>query len=254
MTSGVREEGAPSGQHPVEHLFDVLSGFSYPDGVVPVPKRISGTAFFPGGSGLWREEPRAPLPPMPIGKVMVLGNYFDTEDGYRKSRQNGDELHTPTWNNLLPLLGSAGIRREQCFFTNAYMGLSVGDRNTGPSPGARDPEFKRRCESFLIEQIAVQKPRLILTLGRFVPAFIAALSPGLAAWRRCASFSELDDSGPLKQDVQFDGAVDLATVVVALVHPSLRKGNVWRRRYQEWTGNDAELAMLKKAVELAAIR
>lgn len=219
-----------------------------------MPKRIPGTAFFPGGSGLWREEPSEPLPPMPIGRVMVLGNYFDTEDGYRKSRQEGDELYTPTWNSLLMLLESVDIQREDCFFTNIYMGLSIGDSNTGPSPGAKNPEFKRRCESFLAEQIAAQQPRLILTLGRFVPKFIAALSPGLAAWRRCASFSELDDSGPLKQDVQFDGSVDRATVVVALVHPSLRQGNVWRRRYQEWTGNDAELAMLKKAVKLAAIR
>ena len=254
MTVGVREEGAPIGQHSVEYLLDVLSGFSYPDEVVPVPKRIPGTAFFPGGFGLWREQPKGPLPPMPIGKVMVLGNYFDTEEGYQKSRRKGDELYTPTWNNLLPLLESAGIQREQCFFTNVCMGLSVGDSNTGPSPGARDLEFSRCCESFLVEQIAVQKPRLILTLGRFVPKFIASLSPGLAEWRRCGSFSELDNSGPLKQDVQFDGAMDLTTVVVALVHPSLRKGNVWRRRYQEWTGNDAELAMLKKAVELAAIR
>ncbi len=244
----------PNGQHPIEYLFKQLAAFVYPQGIVGVPDRIPGTAFFPGGSGLWRERPSDPLPPMPLGRVMVLGNYFDTEDGYRRSRQEGDELYTPTWNNLLTLLESVDIQREDCFFTNIYMGLSIGDSNTGPSPGAKNPEFKRRCESFLAEQIAAQQPRLILTLGRFVPKFIAALSPGLAAWRRCASFSELDDSGPLKQDVQFDGSVDRATVVVALVHPSLRQGNVWRRRYQEWTGNDAELAMLKKAVKLAAIR
>ena len=243
-----------SGQHPIEYLFQQLAAFVYPQGVIGVPDRIPGTAFFPGGSGLWRERPSDPLPPMPLERVMVLGNYFDTEDGYRRSRQEGDELYTPTWNNLLALLESVDIQREDCFFTNIYMGLSIGDRNTGPSPGAKNAEFKRRCESFLAEQIAAQKPRLILTLGRFVPKFIAALSPGLAAWRRCASFSELDDSGPLKQDVQFDGSMDRATVVVALVHPSLRNGNVWRRRYQEWTGNDAELAMLKKAVKLAAIR
>lgn len=241
-------------QHPIEYLFQQLAAFVYPQGVVGVPDRIPGTAFFPGGSGLWRERPSDHLPPMPLERVMVLGNYFDTEDGYRRSRQEGDELYTPTWNNLLALLESVDIQREDCFFTNIYMGLSIGDSNTGPSPGAKNPEFKRRCESFLAEQIAAQQPRLILTLGRFVPKFIAALSPGLAAWRRCASFSELDDSGPLKQDVQFDGSMDRATVVVALVHPSLRQGNVWRRRYQEWTGNDAEQAMLKKAVKLAAIR
>ena len=60
-------------------------------------------------------------------------------------------------NGVLPLLESAGIQREECFFTNVYMGLSAGDSNTGPSPGAKNREFKRRCESFLTEQIAIRQ-------------------------------------------------------------------------------------------------
>ena len=129
---------AMSGQHPVEHLFGLLKGFSYPDGLVPVPQRIPGTAFFPGGYGLWRKT-RGGLPPMPCGKVMVLGNNFDSECGYGKSLQKGDELHTPTWQNLLQLFRSVGIRPEDCFFTNAYLGLLAGcPPNTGESPGARN--------------------------------------------------------------------------------------------------------------------
>ncbi len=243
-----------NGQHPVDYLLEQLAEFVYPQGVARVPRRIPGTAFFPGGSGLWREIPSDDLPPMPIEKVMVLGNYFDTEDGYQKSQEKGDELYTPTWNHLLPLLESAGIQREECFFTNIYMGLSEGDSNTGPSPGAKNREFKRRCESFLSEQIAIPKPRLILTLGRFVPKFIASLSPALAPWKRCVSFAGLDDSGPLKQGVHFGDARQRTTVVVALVHPSQRNRNVWRRRYRERRGNDAELAMLEEAVDLAAVR
>ncbi len=192
---------------------------------------------------------------MPFGKVMVLGNYFDAEEGYRKSLAAGDELYTPTWDNLQPLLRSAGIHRQHCFFTNVYMGLSAGKGNTGPSPGAKNREFKQRCESFLAEQIAVQEPRLILALGRFVPGFIASLSADLTSWRRCRSFKKLDDSGPLKHGVRFIGdSRERATVVVALVHPSMRNRNVWRRRYQGHTGADAESAMLTDAVELAAIR
>ena len=69
-----------SERHPVEYLFDRLQNISYPDGLDLVPAKISGTAFFPGGYGLWREEGR-PLPPMPCGKVMVLGQDFGKKEG-----------------------------------------------------------------------------------------------------------------------------------------------------------------------------
>ena len=62
-----------SGRHPIEYLVDGLQNIScYPGGLVRVPDRISGTAFFPGGYGLWRED-GGPLPLMPCGEVMVLG-------------------------------------------------------------------------------------------------------------------------------------------------------------------------------------
>ena len=56
----------------------------YPKGVVPVPERLPGTAFFPGAAGLWAFDPDAPLPPMPVGGVMVLGHDFYSEAGYRR--------------------------------------------------------------------------------------------------------------------------------------------------------------------------
>ena len=64
---------SPGGQHRVEYLFGRLKDIDYPDGVVPVPEKISGTAFFPGGYGLWREERCGCLPPMPRGGMMVSG-------------------------------------------------------------------------------------------------------------------------------------------------------------------------------------
>ena len=184
---------------------------------------------------------------------MVLGNNFDSECGYRRSLLAGDELHTPTWQNLLRVLRSrsVGIRPEDCFFTNAYMGLLAGcATNRGESPGAKDPVFKQYCESFLAQQIAEQRPRLILALGKCVPKFIASISSDLAAWRRYKTFPELDKSGPLKQDVHF-GARGRATTVVALVHPSMRRSNVRWRRYRGQKGNQAELALLQEALDVS---
>lgn len=245
---------SPRRRHPVERLFNLLTDLDYPDGLVAVPdEKIHGTAFFPGGYGLWRETRGGPLPPMPRGKVMVLGNNFDSECGFRRSLLAGDELHTRTWQNLLRLLRcrSVGIRPEDCFFTNAYMGLLAGcSTNEGESPGAKDPVFKQYCESFLAEQIAELRPRLILALGTFVPRFIASISSDLAAWRRCETFRELDKSGPLKRDVHF-GTRGRATTVVALVHPSRRGPNVLRRRYRGRIGNEAELALLREALDIS---
>ena len=70
---------SPSGQHRVEYLFGRLKDIDYPDGVVPVPEKISGTAFFPGGYDLWREERCGCLPPMPRGGDDGLGQDFHTE-------------------------------------------------------------------------------------------------------------------------------------------------------------------------------
>ena len=235
-------------KHPVEYLFGKLKDLKYPDGLVAVPERIRGTAFFPGGHGLWRETRGGSLPHLPCGKVMVLGNNFDSECRYRKSLRAGDELSTPTWRHLLTLLQSPGvnIRPEDCFFTNAYMGLLTGcSTNTGESPGAKDPEFKRRCRSLLAEQIAVQRPRLILALGRFVPEFLAALSPDLAEWRKWPGFQALDASGPLKR-VNFADTGEQATTVVVLMHPSA--WNRQCRRYRGKVGHDAELTMLREAM------
>lgn len=66
--------------HPVDHLFAEMPGVidDYPAGTEPVWTRICGTAFFPGGSGLWRPYVTADLPPMPHGGVMVIGQDYYT--------------------------------------------------------------------------------------------------------------------------------------------------------------------------------
>ena len=249
-------------QHPIEYLFNELQIVEpYPKGVKPVPKMLSGTAFFPGGSGLWLGRSGSwytpsDRPDMPEGKVMVLGHNFDSEAGYRetKSVAGQHELESHTWWNLLPLLQDAGIEPEDCFFTNAYMGLMEGEGNTGEFPGAKDPGFVERCRSFFFKQIAVQKPRLILTLGSEVPWFITPLSARMKAWRGYESFGDLDASGPLINNVRFKRDSEQLVTVVALMHPSQRKRNVWRRRYRGLRGEAAELAMLEDALKLSELQ
>ncbi|MEP0981041.1 hypothetical protein NC980_10765 [Leptolyngbya sp. AS-A5] len=67
---------------------------------------------------------------------------------------------------------------EHYFFTNLYMGLRAGTATTGVFPGANDAKFVSHCQAFLFEQLRVQRPALLLTLG-VLPPVIGVLSPEL---------------------------------------------------------------------------
>lgn len=164
--------------HPLARLWSTHHPVGgYPQGVEAVPESIPGLAFFPGGWGLYRADPDAPLPPMPTGGIMVLGHDFHSRSGYDASlRLGGERLTLPTWRTLLKVLAAAAIAPEDCFFTNLYMGLRSGEKTTGIFLGASDVEFRRHCQDFLLRQISVQRPRVILPRGVQVPPVIAELS------------------------------------------------------------------------------
>ena len=261
----------------IEYLFKARKNVA-PDQdgkVTPVKKMLCSTAFFPGGSGLWHTPPKKEMlpstlqashaffvnlkrPTMPKKKIMVLGNDFGLKDGYKGVRNNpyGNLKSSSTWCNLLELLHRAGIKPKNCFFTNAYMGLRITDKSTGQSPGAVDPKFVERCESFFLEkQIVVQKPRLVLALGKYAIKFVAGLSSDLAEWKECKTFPALDDSdvGPVVKKVRFNDSKP--ATVVALVHPAGHNmGNAFKdRRYCGKKGECAELAMLKDALKQSGL-
>lgn len=252
--------------HPIDELFTALAMVApYPLGVIPVPDRIPGTAFFPGGAGLWDVDPDADaLPAMPIGGVMVLGHDFHSETAFRASLAQRTEVPrvprdgyrmAPTWLALQRLFADAGIPLARCFFTNAYMGLRAGTQTTGPFPGARDAGFVARNRQFLLRQLAVQRPALVLTLGTWVPAFLAPLSPQLASWQSARSLAAIDAAGPLASSVTFPGTAPKAPActVAALTHPSLRGPNVGRRQYAGAVGHAAELTLLAAAMQMAGL-
>ena len=179
---------------------------------------------------------------------MVLGHDFHSEEGYRASvARKGESETQPTWRVLVSVLGRAGIPLERCFFTNYYMGLRVGKGTTGVFPGAKHPEFVHHCQSFLLDQVETQRPRLILTLGRYTPTGIAALSPDLAEWGAGRGFKHLDKVGAVRRDVRFPDAPDAAATVVALTHPCFRHASIRYRRYGDLIGDAAEMAMLADA-------
>ena len=127
---------------------------------------IDGTAVFPGGFGLWRGSSfYGALPEyFPEAPIMFIGHNFDSQDGFKNSQERGGEsqLAHSFWGVLLRYIQVAGISPNDCFFTNALMGLKPGSA-TGSMPSTDD--FKSQCHEFLGIQIRIVKPRLIIALG-----------------------------------------------------------------------------------------
>lgn len=223
---------------------------NYPAGVSPVVGRIAGTAFFPGGDGLWKEE--GVNDDLTIGGIMVVGHNFDNVSGFQQSLARGSEpVSCATWRNITMLLREANIVLTRCFFTNVYVGLMETASNVGKFPGAKSAAFRQQCVEFLQQQIALQQPSLILTLGAYVPPLIASLSPQLASWQGIKRVGQLDanQTALIKQAAFCAGSVHAN--VLALTHPAQRHLNVGRRHYLDITGHAAELALLQEAQQSA---
>ena len=107
----------------------------------------------------------------------------------------------------------------------------------------------QRCRAFLIRQIEIVRPSLLLVLGSHTPRLLAPLSPRLERWINATTFAHIDrDDGAVVCGARIAG-VELS--VVSLTHPSYRRMNVRCRSFQGLTGEAAELEMIRQAVNTA---
>lgn len=207
--------------------------------------KISGASFFPAGIG---GISSAPL--IPRRSIMVLGNDQDTKRGLKKSIDEGDETYSPTWKNIEDLFGRSGINLDDCFFTNAIMGVRTNSKsNVGRSPALNNSAFMRQCIDLLNDQIEFQRPGTIICLGYWPLRLLSTLSSDMSkALVGIEKFKILDENDlAIQRDVRFNDN-NLTTTVVALVHPSNRKLNLqWRGLVDN--GSDPEAALLKRALK-----
>jgi hypothetical protein len=161
---------------------------------------IPGTAFFPGGTGLWRgNQPFGSVPDLfPDAPVMFVGHNFDSVRGYHHSMLKGGEAHSFFWGIVLAYLAHAQICPEQCFFTNVLMGLKPGSA-VGPMPAVAG--YHDECQAFLGSQIEIVNPSLVVALGqkafsqvsKLCPAvrLVSLLHPSARELKPCATRREL---------------------------------------------------------------
>lgn len=131
---------------------------------------------------------------------------------------NKADLDSPTWKNLIKLFNEAGVDLKKCFFSNVFMGLRDTDKMTGKYPGARDKDLVNRNLAFLLLQIEIIKPKLIITLGRAASEMVAKLSRlDLDCWDNGKALSSPNNG--YKTNISFNGHVCRC---VALEHTSMR--------------------------------
>jgi hypothetical protein len=131
-----------------------------------IDELIGGTSFFLGGTGIWRGEGyRGSLPEFfPEHPIMFVAHNFDSVAAHDRAKANGGEYDlSPFWRVFREYLECAAIRRDDCFFTNALMGLQPGS-SVGPMPTV--PSYEDECRRFLRRQIEVVEPRGVVALGR----------------------------------------------------------------------------------------
>jgi len=222
-------------------LFDRLKQIKYPQTMIGVQGELSGRAFFPAGRGTFDNDES-----IEDKNIMILGQDFDCETNYANTLKIGHEdiVKNHTWRNLLAFLKDVeGIEYNQCFYTNAILGIRVGDKGTGKSPAFKDEGYIKECKKFFLYQVEVQKPKAILVLGKYVAEFIAPLSVDLNCWEQINSYEELDKTGKqIVKNAVFENGIK--SNLVLLTHPSFRHSNIHRRKYLELGGHSAEVKMV----------
>jgi hypothetical protein len=216
----------------IETLFREAGKLTYDEasGMMRVP-RMMGPGFFPGCTGLYKSEDDFDSKP-----VMVLGQDFGNESVYGFLDLRGEVDKSVTWRHLKTLLSDIHIKPEQCFFTNAYMGLRKTDREVaGPVTALlkKAKGFADQCQTFFLYQLQVIKPELVLVMGKEPAGFIAEVFPdALGAWKEIGNLKDFyQKPDQISYEVEFEGR---KIQFLFAMHPSMSSSN----RGIIWKGKD----------------
>jgi hypothetical protein len=219
---------------------DYYSPEAVPPRMLPMTKWVKsngGESIFPGGCGVYG-------PALARGGVMLLFQDYDVEASYRVAVESGYTKNQTCASRLAcKVLREAGVDLATCFLTNRFLGVRDAENQYGPNPGWRSSDEKRQykpyidmCDAMLKAQFAELEPRLIVTFGIHVP--------------KSLGFADLWQKKLIKQADLFGHSVTIA----ALTHTSLRHLNIAHVKYEGLTGHEAEIKVLRDALQAANLQ
>ncbi|TVR37725.1 MAG: hypothetical protein EA392_11945 [Cryomorphaceae bacterium] len=226
---------------------ELLKG-KYPSKMVEIPEFVDGPGFFPGCSGTSDMETD-----ISQKDFIILGQDQDKKEGFEETINKGSEEYTPTWREINKLFGRVKtdeddkLKLDECFFTNALMGVRNTTKSTGKSPGFSSPNFVAVCRKIFEETIDVIRPKGIICLGIWPAKFVGMASGQVASKLICfEKYSEIDQAGfAVMKGIRFDAINSFQTTVVILSHPCLRHLYAGDRSYKSIKNNEAaEVEML----------
>lgn len=196
--------------------------------------------FFPGGNGLYEGRTADTFP---VGGTIVLGSDFGCYDGFvngNKRLRTHDERGGRTWRPLLERLCRAGFKQEECFFTNAWPVLHLGQTNRAPvAKFLKSEPLMASCLHFFKQTVRAIRPTTIVALGTGPAAFLARWAPReLGCWA-ARSFKAIDKS-PLARVRVGESTI----TCVAITHPCMRNA---RSRERQYRGANGEVRLLARA-------
>lgn len=234
----------------IDQLTSLLD-FPLPAKLRHIRPELTGPAFFPAGTGILRNG--KPGRSLPQEGVMCLGHNFSNVEYYEKIKKNrGENLTTNTWGQLLPFLDACGIEIEECFFTNALMGIMDSKSNLKAVDDHQEEAFRADCLKLFRAALVLQRPRLVLALGKGSIRFLGEAFPqNLKGWEGLTDKKTFDlvdrtiPGGPVRHRLPLpDGSGGFS--VVALTHPvyRMKPTNAAMRRFRGRMGEPCELAMV----------
>jgi hypothetical protein len=115
----------------------------------------------------------------------------------------------------------------------------------GKSPAFEYPEYLNDCKGFLIKQIEIQKPKLILVLGLHLLGYMSTISAELLAISKIKSYKKMDEQKLASvKSISFIGLDGYQTNIVFITHPTYRHLNIGNRRFRDFKGAQAELELI----------
>ncbi len=224
-----------------------------------VTGEIKGFSFFPGGKGTYYDSEESPDKSEKISdkEYMILGHDWGTLSYYNKDMNKPESKKDPTdptCRNLKNLLEQVNIKPENCFFTNAILGVRKDIKITAKPPAfeKENEEFLRYCRDFFKKQVSIQRPKVIFVLGRYPAKFLAPILAPLndktKVWGKFPNFKTIDEQGAqVIKNVEI--LPNLFVNFVLLVHPSWSHVTSKGRTYKTYQGPKAEIEMIKEAMK-----